>query len=485
MYRTSVKRSDGVSMKNCTTLSQRNSLYCTIPRKRTSYCKPPSEVRYNPSPYARLNPHPTTPNRFSGGHMISQRPSQFYDSLYMSNKSNITDSCYVSGNNSTNLHLTTSPVCCESPMHSNNKKYATSPMTSHIRICDRDDSPFLGRRPNCSGREGSPCWSMREVPDVTSTGICAGVSFPSPQKIVPGQDLFRYTESKLHSQMGSKGVNADITDEAISESMSFSSRSLGNSVTSSSNVGSLDTNWDNSSLDVSCSTCGVDSDHSAGDFTEPLYRPLHHLLFMKHVMSCEVCIEKGDLCECAKQMEKHLSSFFELDLSGDHHQSHPESSFQRASSARKYTSIKRPKQMWPMDSSFSMYGGKENESRGESFEDLSFQQYSVEMLSKVKECVDYKSFVSDPKKSLKQVDVDDVLTRSPRCKSAMTSSSDRSDFMNRPLCKVPVTGSRVGKQIQNHIGKKVRKLARYMNQLRKGPLNQQTKNKAFKTLAVL
>ena len=236
----------------------------------------------------------------------------------------------------------------------------------------------------------------------------------------------------------------------------------------------LDTDWDNSALDASCTTC-AEREFSLYSTVDPeeisqVARPMKHLLFMKHTVTCPDCVQ-GKECPTAQAMEQDMSSFFEVDLGEEYYDNSVDQTFTQQTAAEKKSTA-----FWSETS------------------------YAVETIQlEVPSTTDYYSFKSDPTKSLTEVNLDNILAqtqstasddstfrsfsqcdstfRSPsQCDSALTTSSDTSDYMEKAQCKLPVTGNRCSCR-KSVIVKKMKQFIKYMQQRRQ--------NQHFKTLIVL
>ena len=110
------------------------------------------------------------------------------------------------------------------------------------------DSTPLGKRPPCIGKESTPI----------------------------GKNLFKI--------ISSFGISPKIGNPNWSE---------------------LDSGWDNSDLDATCSTCGINSTSYQEEYVyhNNSSKALPQVKFMRHMRLCQVCID-GDLCPTAFRLRK-------------------------------------------------------------------------------------------------------------------------------------------------------------------------------------
>ena len=217
----------------------------------------------------------------------------------------------------------------------------------------------------------------------------------------------------------------------------------------------LESDWDNSALDASCTTC-VEREFSLYDsvqseeLSEVVARPMKHLLFMKHTVTCPTCVQ-GKECPIAQAMEQDMSSFFEVELGDEEYDQSTDQSEPVKSTA-----------FWTEAS------------------------YAVESMQLSSTTADYYSFKSDPTKTLKDVNLNDILASDndthstfksfSSCESAVTTSSDSSQFMEKALYKLPVTGHKCCKKSA---------ILRKMKQFTKFIQNKKNGQNKLKTLFVL
>ena len=261
--------------------------------------------------------------------------------------------------------------------------------------------------------------------------------------------------------------DVSIIDIPLGERPSCEGREDDVTMVSSDQASDLDTDWDNSALDASCTTC-AEREFSLYSMVAPeeiseVAKPIKHLVFMKHTVTCPACTQ-GTECPTAQAMEQDLSSFFEVDL-GEEYYDHTVSQAEEK----------------PMKSTAF-------------WSETSYAVETMQSSAEATSSTDYYSFMSDPTKSLKDVNLDDILMQSDsttagdttfrslsRCDSALTTSSDASVFMETALCKQPVTGSKCSTSScrKSAILRKMKQFTKYVQQKRHG------QNKPLKTLVVL
>lgn len=173
-----------------------------------------------------------------------------------------------------------------------------STLSRYPTVRNLTDSPILMGKPvHCSSfMTASPVGSY------TDSGIQSDFSSPTsldePRPNCIGQ------EHEL--TLGTTIVSIDYSERDIRSI-------LGDSTTDCKScklLGSetLDTDWDNSELDATCSTC-----YNVGNDTQQQSdREVRHLVFFTHMKQCQEC-QNGEMCEIAFELEADISSFIELE----------------------------------------------------------------------------------------------------------------------------------------------------------------------------
>ena len=237
--------------------------------------------------------------------------------------------------------------------------------------------------------------------------------------------------------------------------------SFGQSPSCGLNFTELDSGWDNSELDASCSTCGITST-SYQDEEDVYYdhnndsKSLPQVRFMRHLRLCRMC-NTGELCSKALLLERELPSFFEIGC-----ETQIESSLTRNSTACS-----------TLSSEVSHFSRSE-EKRVKS---TVFWSESVNTTTSLS-----TSFVSTCE--------DQGITNSP-CYTeieesfAVTVASDKTDFMEKPITKVPVTGHNIPLKRKSHLKRKLKKIGKYLHRVKNCDVPATEIKGQFTTLAFL
>ena len=265
-----------------------------------------------------------------------------------------------------------------------------------------------------------------------------------------------------------------------------------------------DPDWNNSALDETCTTCGggeqdiacctsrSDEVSISGDFNTATTRgdirdlpsSVKHLLFMKHMISCTSCT-LGKSCDIAQELEADMSSFFEIDLTADSTSEKSAISESRRSDGLSSHRVVESDSMNYHTSDIECNTDDSDDQDeddldlgyiGLSDDDSSFRDVCDEDLDRLhcKDClVDNIS-----RAGCFCCVVDGSGSSSNRRTSILTTISDESEFVLRPLCKEPVTVQKSGKE-KTTLLKKLKQFRRYF----KKP--QKNKTTHIKTLAVL
>ena len=217
----------------------------------------------------------------------------------------------------------------------------------------------------------------------------------------------------------------------------------------------LDTDWDNSDLDASCSTCCMTKDCNNTESEEPglhntlknaqeqLRSSVRHLLFMKHMLSCASC-SAGESCPVASDMEGELSSFFEVELDTNYYDD---------------TMKKEP----------STAAHKHKDSLMKTTDVQSCQYVEMTTTGFYEDLVHHKS------KEWKEVSLDDLYSSETSSDAdgyqlphSLTIASDSSAFLETPLSCPPVTlQSKVSKEKKSRFVKKLSQFCKYLHHLGK------------------
>ena len=248
-------------------------------------------------------------------------------------------------------------------------------------------------------------------------------------------------------------IGQESSPQSIRKTHNGTLSNLGRSLTCSVERSELEPEWNDSTMDASCTTCELS--YSQNDLTNRSFKQNE---FVNHIQSCNNCLNNSDLCSVAAVLEQELSSIFEIQ---DSHCCHSQRTNDPISNGHQNNGINTviSTTFWSSNTSkYSAFYGSVHSTR---------------------------SF-SSAASSMKETTLNSTCDRS----LGVTMTSDMTDFMEKPMCKSAVNQPKISKDRKKVLKKKLKTIGRYFKKVRNGGRNKdnvfnQKNTDQFTTLAVL